>query len=108
MNFYRNPSDNQVYGYDPETQQSQIAAAIGAGWEDVTASWPPAPSDDVLKAQCAATAKQLLSQTDFSQLADVDLANKAEFDTYRATIRNLAINPVTNPVWPNQPKAVWQ
>lgn len=107
MYFYRNPSDNQVYGYDPETQQSQIAAAIGAGWEDVTNAWPSAPSDDTLKNECAATAKQLLAATDFSQLADVQLANKSEFDSYRATIRNYAINPVTNPVWPNQPKSVW-
>jgi hypothetical protein len=60
-----------------------------------------------LKSICAATAKQLLSETDFSQLADVSLINKEEFDTYRNMIRALAINPVADPVWPNQPKAVW-
>jgi hypothetical protein len=107
MKYYSNPSDKQVYGYDPENQQDLIDAAIAAGWTNVTTSWPPAPSDDALKAECAATAKQLLVQTDFSQLGDVNLTNKSEFDAYRATVRALVLNPVVNPIWPTQPKAVW-
>lgn len=39
--YYKDLSDNQVYGYETETQQELIAQAVANGWEDVTGSWPP-------------------------------------------------------------------
>ena len=57
--------------------------------------------------QCSSTAKRLIAYTDWSALPDVNLANKSEFESYRATLRSLIINPVPNPVWPVEPKAVW-
>lgn len=45
MRYFKNPKD-EVYGYD-DTQQSYIEAAIKAGWEEVTDSWPPSPSINV-------------------------------------------------------------
>lgn len=43
MKYYRNQED-QVFGYDETDpkQESLIAAAIAAGWTDITSSWPPA------------------------------------------------------------------
>ena len=38
---------------------------------------------------------------------DVAIKNKAAFDTYRATVRGLVLNPVANPVFPDQPKGEW-
>jgi Phage tail assembly chaperone protein len=67
----------------------------------------PKPADKI--ALCKAEAKQRLTNTDWSQLPDVQstLKNKAEFDAYRAIIRVLAVEPVENPVWPVEPESVW-
>ena len=56
-----------------------------------------------------AEAKQRLADTDWSQVADVAavLVNKAAFDAYRATVRELYFNPVAEPVWPERPEADW-
>lgn len=58
--------------------------------------------------QNKATAEGKLSTSDWSQLPDVNLANKDEFAAYRATLRNIAINPVAGFLaWPVEPNAVW-
>ena len=59
------------------------------------------------KDDCKAKAKALLSQTDWAVLPDVGLANKADFESYRATLRNLVINPVAEPVFATEPEPVW-
>ena len=80
-------------------------------WEemDYQTKNPPAPTPEQLIFLCKATAKQLLQETDYSELPDVKvlLLNSAEFTTYRAQIRDLYLNPVTSPVWPTAPKAQW-
>jgi hypothetical protein len=59
------------------------------------------------KDNCKSQAKVLLAQTDWSVLPDVGLANSADFVTYRAIVRGLVKDPVTDPVWEVEPKAVW-
>lgn len=56
---------------------------------------------------CKAEAKQRIAATDWSVLSDVGLQNKSEFETYRAELRALILNPVANPVWPTEPQPVW-
>jgi len=64
---------------------------------------------------CTNKASALLSETDWTSIADVAnpavsnpyLTNQPEFLSYRSTVRNLAVNPVADPVWPTQPTAVW-
>ena len=111
MIYYRNPANNQVYGYDPSTQQNLIDQAVADGWTLVTV-WPLPPTDDQLKAQCKKTASNLLYQTDWTSIPDIAnpannpyLTNQAEFIAYRNTIRDLAVNPVSDPVWPTIPTA---
>lgn len=58
-------------------------------------------------AACKSTAKQLIAASDWSALPDVNLTNKADFESYRATLRNLILNPVANPVWPVEPQPNW-
>lgn len=58
-------------------------------------------------AACTAQAKALIAASDWSVLPDVNLTNKADFESYRATLRNLILNPVVNPVWPVEPQPVW-
>jgi hypothetical protein len=56
---------------------------------------------------CVTTAKKLLADSDWSMLSDVNISNKAEFESYRAQLRTLVFNPVVNPVFPAEPQPVW-
>lgn len=114
MVYYKNPVNQEVYGYDPVTQKSQISQAIANGWTNVTGSWPMPPTDAELIAQCKYIAVELLDQTEWTANIDVAdtsnnpyLTNQEEFIAYRNVVRNYAVNPVTNPVWPVQPIAQW-
>jgi hypothetical protein len=45
MRYFKNgATPPKVFGYNPATQETHIAAAVAAGWTDVSASWPPAPA----------------------------------------------------------------
>lgn len=82
---------------------------------------PPVPNDIVSQAEtllvelrqqeildtCKTEAKKRIAATDWSVLPDVGLANTAEFETYRAALRELIKNPVAEPVWPTEPEPVW-
>ena len=67
------------------------------------------------KLSCADQAKAILNATDWTSIADVGnpemanpyLVNQAAFIAYRSTIRNYAVNPVTDPIWPTQPTEQW-
>ena len=63
--------------------------------------------DTLAKADCKFKAKQLLASTDWSILPDVTLINKSNFETYRAELRELVLNPVVNPTFPTEPTPVW-
>jgi hypothetical protein len=60
-------------------------------------------------------ATQILSSTDWTAIPDVAdplksnpyLVNQAEFVTYRSTIRNIAVNPTWDAVFPTAPTEVW-
>jgi hypothetical protein len=53
-------------------------------------------------------AEERLLDSDWSVLPDVNLANKAEWETYRAALRNIARNPQEgNLNWPAKPQSVW-
>ena len=64
---------------------------------------------------CKQQASGLLYKTDWTTIADVAdptksnpyLTNQAEFIVYRSQVRQLAVNPVLNPVFPPVPKAQW-
>lgn len=56
---------------------------------------------------CKNSAKEKLTNSDWSVLADVNIANRADFEAYRATLRNLVLNPVADPVFPVEPQPVW-
>ena len=60
------------------------------------------------KDACKAQAKALLAASDWTLLTDVALDNKPEFKTYRATLRDLVLNPVADPVFPDEPVPVWK
>lgn len=59
---------------------------------------------------CKNKAQILLNESDFADLYSVrnKLENINEWDTYRAIIRELRINPIENPVFPNKPQTIWK
>lgn len=82
---------------------------IGGTYENGAIVNPPPiePSDEAKKALCKSYASKLLYDTDWTQIPDCPVVNKQEFFDWRAIIRNYALNPVTDPVFPPKPQAVW-
>ena len=58
--------------------------------------------------QCYNTACAFLTATDWTQIPNSTLLNVAAFATYREQVRQYALNPVTDPVWPTKPTEQWQ
>jgi hypothetical protein len=69
---------------------------------------PPPPTPEQVTAANKSQAEQLLMDSDWSVLPDVSLANKADWEAYRASLRAIAISPSVDPVWPVKPESVWQ
>jgi hypothetical protein len=81
--------------------------------EELDALWIPT-QDSIAKQNCKKQASALLYETDWTTIPDVAsptnspyLANQAEFFAYRNSLRQLAVNPVVNPVFPTKPTEVW-
>lgn len=118
MEYFKNPSNNEVYGYDPADQQDLIDEAIANGWENVTGSWPPQPSPTDIQAQNKTEAVSRLQATDWAATVDITdqsfsdpyLGNQPAFLQYRSAVRKIAVNPPTTPVteWPVEPAAIWE
>ena len=83
-------------------------ACVGV-WEatDYAEKHPPAPTPEQIIANNEAKAKELLADSDWSQLPDVNLANQSDWDVYRQALRVIATNPTVDPVWPTEPQVVW-
>jgi hypothetical protein len=91
-------------------------AYSGLDWMDAVQA---CPTEDEINAEitrldgiypldaCKREAKKRIADTDWSVLPDVDLANKAEFEAYRATLRSLIVTPALDPQWPVEPEPVW-
>lgn len=106
MKYFENPQTKEVFGYD-ETDPTQIPymeKAIEAGYVDVTGAYPTAAMKEN---DCVNIAKSLIAAADWAMLSDVNLSNREDFVAYRATLRQLILNPVADPVWPTEPTPVW-
>ena len=71
-------------------------------------------NEQVGKTDCKQKASELLYATDWTTIPDVAdpanspyLANQADFIAYRNQVRQLAVNPVVNPIFPTKPTEVW-
>ena len=107
--FTASPYDSTSYG--PE-----IFAACAAGtYGSVAAYVPPAPPPPPTAEQNKSQAVRLLSETDWVNQPDVinpnvnpHLLNQAEFISYRAALRSMAVNPQPGDLsWPTKPQEQW-
>lgn len=58
--------------------------------------------------QNKAIASNLLRETDWTQLSDVNIVNAGDYVVYRALLREIVINPVSGELtWPIKPETVW-
>lgn len=85
------------------------------GWSLVDGGWVAPPAPDYTQAN-KLQAEALLSETDFTQYADVIdpafppyLTNSDEFKTYRNQVRVIALDPPATLItdWPIKPANVW-
>jgi hypothetical protein len=85
-------------------------------WDAANNPPPPPPPEPPTAEENKQTAIYLLQQTDWTQIPSVSdstlsnpyLANKNEFDIYRNSIRQYALNPVAgNITWTTLPTEVW-
>lgn len=74
--------------------------------EELESQW-----DEVLsikkKEQCKSESKKRIANCDWSVLPDVNISNKSEFENYRSQLRNLILNPVEDPIFPEEPQPIW-
>ena len=59
------------------------------------------------KDNCKQEAKKRIANSDWSVLPDVNISNKSEFENYRSQLRNLILNPVEEPIFPEEPQPIW-
>ena len=119
---YETVFDSPQPSYDPITQtvvQGTPAQTDGQWYQvwDVVDLTPEQISyNEQQKAdQNSTQAKTILTNTDWTSIADVAdplksnpyLMNQAEFTTYRSTIRNIAVNPTWDAVFPTAPTEQW-
>jgi hypothetical protein len=57
--------------------------------------------------KCKTEAKKRIAVTDWAVLPDVGISNVAEFEAYRAALREIIKNPVLDPEYPTEPNPVW-
>ena len=68
---------------------------------------PPPPTPEQIIAHNKAKAESLLLESDWSVLPDVPLVNKLEWETYRSALRQIAIHPTLDPIFPVKPHSIW-
>jgi hypothetical protein len=85
------------------------ANACVAVWDakDYEEKHPPAPTPEQIIASNKTKAENLLLESDWAVLPDVPLQNKSEWEIYRSALRQIAISPTVNPVWPVKPQSIW-
>lgn len=85
------------------------AIACSTLWDakDYEEKHPPAPTPEQIIAENKQKAESLLAESDWAALPDVPLQNKAQWETYRAELRQIAIIPTLNPTWPTKPEEIW-
>lgn len=74
-----------------------------------------AAKNEELAQQNKTQAVNILDATDWTTIPDVAdpeksnpyLMNQAEFIAYRSTVRNIAVNPTFDAVFPTQPQEIW-
>ena len=119
---YETVFDSPQPSYDPITQTVVQGTPVKTDgqwyqvWDVVDLTPEQISYNEQQKAdQNSTQAKTILTNTDWTSIADVAdplksnpyLMNQAEFTAYRSTIRNIAVNPTWDAVFPTAPTEQW-
>ncbi len=85
-----------------DVSQKPTKEELDSQWEEVQSI--------IAKNNCKTKAQILLNESDFADLYSVrnKLENINEWDNYRGIIRELRINPIENPIFPDKPQTIWK
>jgi len=97
---------NTIYKLYPQTVRTVGDTAYDANGNEVAYDLALVTTQSQ-KDDCKAKAKQLLADSDWTQVSDAGLKNQADFVAYRGILRGLVISPVVDVVFPDVPLAVW-
>ncbi len=92
------------------TELPQWALDLVSAWETYNESQinPPPPTPEQIQINNSAEAEELLSQSDWAVLPDVQLANQSEWIAYRQQVREIRVDPPSTPaVFPPTPPVIW-
>lgn len=97
---------SQEFEVSPSMSWMDAPENCEAGWILVGDQLQAPPAKIITAELAKSIAKEKIALTDWAVLPDVNLQNKAEFETYRATLRDLIFNPVADPTWPVEPTPI--
>lgn len=97
----------QEFEVSPSMTWMDAPEGCETGWVLVNNQLQPPPKIPFPPELTKAIAKEKIALTDWSVLPDVGITNVAEFESYRATLRDLIKNPIADPVFPEEPKPIW-
>lgn len=102
-----------IFGNDYETLE-WFSDTPKPTQQELDVLWP-STEETQAKNDCKNKATPILQNTDWTSIADVGdptkanpyLVNQAEFIAYRSIVRDYAVNPVVDPVFPTAPTEQW-
>jgi hypothetical protein len=107
-------------GLVAQVEQQEFGVASPCFWVDCpdnivayqftynNGQFTPIVIDNPTSDQNKTLAERRLLDSDWTVLSDVNLANKAEWEAYRAAVRAIARNPQEGELnWPTKPQNVW-
>jgi hypothetical protein len=111
MKHYLNPQTGDLHAYEDDGSQDYIIPSdfkllTDAEFEQVHIE-RRIKNSYIDADNCKIHAKMRLLDTDWTQLSDVSIKNKDEFNLYRTIIRQFYLNPVENPFFPERPNPIW-
>jgi hypothetical protein len=97
-----NNNPNELIWNETNSISKPTKEKLDSKWEEVLI--------EIQQDKCKTQAQILLNESDWSDLYSVrnKLENINEWDSYRELIRELRINPIENPTFPDKPKTIWK
>jgi len=113
-----NKFDNIIFNFNgfpgymgdaPKTEEDYESLQWLGEWDSVKPTWAQVQEElnKFLLQDVKDAAKIKLAKTDWAVLPDVGISNVAEFEAYRAALREIIKNPVLDPEYPTEPDPVW-
>lgn len=92
MRYFRDTRTGEVFGYDPDSQESlALSASKNRRFVEITTEWPPSPTDQDLAKLARSKRNRLLMDCDWTQLPDCVMAAEDVllWKDYRQALRDI-------------------